>query len=218
MGSHRLPGKALLPLIKIPMIVLLIKRLKQSKRISRFILATTTLKEDDQLVEKVLKENINIFRGQCDDVVHRYVKAADQYGIEYVVRVTGDCPLVDGKSLDYCIERCEELNGFDLATTKGNFPVGIDFEIFKAKSMKALAKKKLTKDEREHLTLGFYNREDQFKISRLQPPKHWPRFTKHLTVDTKDDYNFIRLITDSVGSKFIDIPTIINNAKALMNS
>lgn len=200
------------------MIVFLIKRLKQSKKISRFIFATTTLKEDNQLVKEVLEEKINIFRGQCDDVVNRYVNAADQHDLDYVVRVTGDCPLADGESLDYCIERCEELNGFDLATTKGYFPVGIDFEIYRAKSMKALAKNNLTKDEREHLTLGFYNRKELFNISRLRPPEHWPRIKKHFTVDTREDYNFIRSIIDPVESKFMDIPTILNKADALIKS
>lgn len=216
MGSHRLPGKALLPLNGIPMIVYLLKRIKQSKKINRFIFATTTLKEDNQLVEKVKEQNVEIFRGQCNDVVKRFVNAADQHDIDYVVRVTGDCPLVDGESLDYCIGICEELYEFDLATTKGYFPVGIDFEIYKAKSMKALDKTKLTKDEREHLTLAFYNCKKKFNIKPILPPENWPRCTKHLTVDTKDDYNFIRSIVDFEKSKSIDIPTILKKVNALL--
>jgi spore coat polysaccharide biosynthesis protein SpsF len=216
MGSHRLPGKALLPLNRTPMIVFLLKRLKQSKKINRFIFATTTLKEDNLLVEKVKEENVDIFRGQCEDVVNRYVSAADQHDLDYVVRVTGDCPLVDGDSLDYCIELCEELYGYDLATTKGYFPVGIDFEVYKSKSMKVLEKSELTKDEREHVTLAFYNRQEQFNISQLHPPEHWPFITKHLTVDTKDDYNFICSIVDREESNFITIPMILNKVNALL--
>lgn len=216
MGSHRLPGKALLPLNNTPMIVFLIKRLKRSKKIRWFILATTTLKEDNQLVKKVLDEEIGIFRGHRDDLVNRYMNAADEYDLDYVVRVTGDCPLVDGESLDYCIERCEKLDGFDLATTKGNFPVGIDFEIYRAESMKVLAKDNLTKDEREHLTLGFYNRKELFNIRQLRPPEHWPRIAKHLTVDTRDDYNLIRSLVDPVESQFMDIPTLLNKIDALI--
>ena len=200
------------------MIVFLIKRLKQSKKIRWFILATTTLREDNQLVKKVQDEKIEIYRGHRDDLVNRYVNAADEYDLDYVVRVTGDCPLVDGESLDYCIERCEELDGFDLATTKGNFPVGIDFEIYRTESMKVLAKNNLSEDEREHLTLGFYNRKEMFNIRRLRPPKHWPLIGKHLTVDTRNDYNLIRSLIDPVGSQFVDVPTLLNKADALIKS
>jgi spore coat polysaccharide biosynthesis protein SpsF len=213
MGSHRLPGKALLPINGLPMIVFLIKRLKQSEKIHRFILATTTLKEDNQLVSEVKKEKVNIFRGQCDDVVSRYIDAADRHKLDYVVRVTGDCPLVDGQSLDHCIELCERLNDFDLASTKGYFPVGIDFEIYKAKSMKVLSRSELTRDEREHLTLGFYNRKDKFTLSPLLPPEHWPPIVNHLTVDTEADYHFIQSIVDFQKNTLIDIPTILRKVQ-----
>ena len=218
MGSHRLPGKALLPINNTPMIVFLIKRLKQSQKIKCFILATTTLKEENQLVKKALDEKIEIFRGHRDDLVNRYVNAADKYDLDYVVRVTGDCPLVDGESLDYCIGQCEESDDFDLATTKGNFPVGIDFEIYRAESMKALAKKTLTKDEREHLTLGFYNRQGLFNIKWICPPEHWPRIAKHITVDTRDDYNLIRSLVGPEESPFMDVAAILNKVDSLIQS
>ena len=175
MGSRRLPGKALLPLKGIPMISFLINRLKSSKKISKMILATTKLPEDDLLPRTAEHDGISVFRGDRDDVVKRFVKAAEAFNMSYVVRVTGDCPFVDGASLDFCLEKCDRLSDFDLVTTKGNFPIGIDYEIYKSETMYQLHKTSLTLDEREHLTLPIYKRKHIYKIIRLNPPNSWPK-------------------------------------------
>ena len=200
------------------MIVFLIKRLKQSKKINKFIFATTTLQQDDELVESVLDENVDIFRGDCNDLVNRYLNAAEQHKLDFVVRVTGDCPLVDGETLDYCIDQCVQFDGFDLATTKGNFPVGIDFEIYSSKAMHDLAKNNLTNEEREHLTLGFYQRSETYTIRKLRPPAHWPNLNQHLTVDTKEDYKFVCSIVDSFENHLINVPTLLDKAETLLHS
>jgi len=168
-GSTRLPGKALLPLKNIPMLTFLIRRLKTSQKINKLILATTKLSADDALAKLAKNEGINVFRGDENDVIKRFVEASNAENIEYVVRITGDCPFVDGDTLDYCIEQCDKYD-FDLATTKTYFPTGIDFEIYKASVMQHLHETLLTIEEREHLTLPIYNRAKEYKIFDIQPP------------------------------------------------
>lgn len=189
-GSTRLPGKALLPLDGVPMIVFLLRRIRPSTQADAIIFATTDLPEDDELASIVAKEGFEVFRGANQDVVARYVTAAQHYGLDYVVRITGDCPFVDSASLDYCISKCKNLEKFDLASTKGHFPVGIDYEIFRADILISLHKsEKLTSEEREHLTLHFYNNSSSFNIQNIYPPDEW-KSKKTFTVDTKDDYLF----------------------------
>lgn len=208
-GSSRLPGKALLPLAGLPMIVFLLRRLKGSQRMAKLILATTTLTEDDRLANLVQEEGIAVFRGSRDDVVGRFVEAAAAHAMEYVVRITGDCPFVDGASLDHCLNQCDAAGDFDLATTKGRFPVGIDYEIYRAEAMAALHREELTADEREHLTLPIYNRPARFSILQLTPPTHWPEPHRAFTVDTRDDYDFAASLAAAMPSHETDIPTLL---------
>jgi spore coat polysaccharide biosynthesis protein SpsF len=217
-GSRRLPAKALLPLNGIPMIAFMIRRLKRSTLVKSFILATTTLKEDDELESIAKNEGIAVFRGDTDDVVQRFVDAASKFNLNYVVRVTGDCPFVDGDSLDYCLNMARQCEDFDLATTKGNFPVGIDYEIYNATTMKSLNQKRLTPEEREHLTLAFYDDPQRFKILPLQPPNSWAKISKHFTVDQPADYQFVKSVVNSTNDTYTKVHKILDKTIELQRS
>jgi spore coat polysaccharide biosynthesis protein SpsF len=209
-GSSRLPGKALLPLKEIPMIVFLIRRLRKARLADTIILATTDLKEDDQLAAVVENEGINVFRGNSDDVVKRYIDAADAFSMEYVVRVTGDCPFTDAETLDYCLEKCNTWQYFDLATTKTLFPVGIDYEIYNAEKIwKIYSSGNLNKEDREHLTLYFYNNEDMFSIKRLHPPEKWVCRDQTFTIDTEDDYRKAQNSVDSFSNIYFSVENLV---------
>src|SRR5690348_5122118 len=93
-GSSRLPGKALLPLNGMPMILFLLERLSPLKE-ARVAFATTRLESDDRLAAIVEEAGVPVFRGNAEDLVDRYVAAADHFGFDTVGRVTGDCPFVD---------------------------------------------------------------------------------------------------------------------------
>ena len=188
MGSRRLPGKALLTLKGLPMIVFLIRRLLGTKLADGIFLATTNLAEDDILAAVVSAEGIKVFRGKRDDLVQRYVDAAEKFGIEYVVRVTGDCPFVNAESLDYCLKKCEEWGDFDLANTKGEFPVGIDYEVYRAATLKGLhLNGRLDRNDREHLTLYIHNNSHRFIIHSVKPLDKWICKEEKFTIDTATD-------------------------------
>jgi spore coat polysaccharide biosynthesis protein SpsF len=187
-GSQRLPGKALLPLNGVPMISFLLRRL-QPARLATLLFATTTLPADDELVRVVGAESVPVFRGANDDVVARYVAAAEHFGLETVVRVTADCPFVNAELVDYCIEYLGRWRSFDLVTTKTRFPVGLDAEIYRAESMSQLHRADvLSSAEREHLTLRYYNHSDTYQVRYVDPIEPWVLPGAHFTVDTPADY------------------------------
>lgn len=187
-GSTRLPGKVLRSLAGQPMILFLMRRIAASRQADTVLLATTNLPSDDELVETVEAAGFPVFRGDHNDVVRRYVEAAALYSFDHVVRVTGDCPFVDAESLDYCIEQARALAPFDLASTKGRFPVGIDYEIYPASMMAKLDRAGvLTAQDREHLTLHLYRRRKVYLLVELEPLKQW-RSAQSFTVDTPQDF------------------------------
>lgn len=187
-NSSRLPRKALLKLMGISTLSFLIRRLKTSVRVDEIILATTSLSQDDELAEIGKNEKIKVYRGSLDNVVERNVLAAEEYGIETVLRITGDCPFVSGELVDFAIENSSQEN-FDLYSTKGEFPIGLDVEIYRAFQMKKLHKSMVLNDRhREHLTLYYYENFEKFHIYRIYPPKEW-KTDRVFTIDNFEDYN-----------------------------
>lgn len=197
-GSRRLPGKALLPLMSVPVICLLIRRLKTSKLAEKIVFATTQLPEDDLLAETVKKEGIEVFRGSTDDVLNRYVEAALSFDAEYAVRVTGDCPFVDGSTLDIVLERCREIGSFDLVTTKPAYPHGIDYEVYRKNLLAEIYHLELTAEDREHILNYVYRNEDIFKIVRLEPPVELKSEKTIFLLDTPEDYQRMKTLVEGV--------------------
>lgn len=199
-ASSRLPGKALLALGGLPMIVFMLRRLGALKR-GTLVLATTELASDDQLAAIVAGEGIPVFRGAGADVVRRYGDAARHFGFETIVRLTGDCPFLDAAMVDGCIADAEAAGPFDIATTKGAYPVGLDAEIYEAALLARLdAGNALTAQDREHLTLRLYRNPGEFLVRTLEPPPDWPKVDQHFTVDTPLDYENACAIVTRMGS------------------
>lgn len=213
-GSSRLPGKALLPLNGVPMILFLLERLSSLQE-AAIVLATTTLESDDRLAAMVAEAGVPVFRGSPEDLVDRYVAAADHFGFDMVGRVTGDCPFVDAAMLKFCIEQAESLTPFDLATTKGAFPVGLDVEFFSAPVMKHLSQRaELTAQHREHLTLYMYDHRNDFALRQLNPPSGWRRPSCSFTVDTPADYEAAQALAASFAGTRFTVADMLERAAA----
>jgi spore coat polysaccharide biosynthesis protein SpsF len=186
-ASTRLPGKALLDFCGVPMIQFLLERIRDTRAGGQVIFATTEREDDDPLAKRVAALGFAVFRGADADVAGRYLAAARRFGLEWIVRVTGDCPFVDAASLDHCLEQWDPSAGDDLVSTKGVFPVGIDYELFPA-TLLDHEWPKMTGEEKEHLTLRFYRRELGFAVRRFTAPSAWPQVQRAYVVDTPADY------------------------------
>ncbi|MDR7306050.1 cytidylyltransferase domain-containing protein [Rhodoferax saidenbachensis] len=200
-GSTRLPGKALLPLGDLPMVLFLLRRL-QPLRNAVLVLATTTLESDDILADMVSSFGVPVFRGSPTDLVQRYCDAARHFGFDTVVRITADCPFVDAALIEWCLQQAAALPEWDVATTKGQFPVGLDAEIYLAGLMQSLNDSApLSADDREHLTLHLYN--NNYRVARISPPADWAASSKVFTVDTQADYELAQdLVASFKGADF----------------
>lgn len=195
-ASTRLPGKALLPLGQKPMVLFLLNRLYGSKY-GQVLLATTTLPSDDYLVEVVSSNGFSVFRGSADDLIQRHYDLAREYSFDTLVRVTADCPFVNAAIVDYCLYIANSIEYFELATTKGTFPVGLDLEIFPISVLNRLhVNNCLSEEDREHLTLHLYN--DKFRVIHIEAPIDWPLSNQKFTVDTVADYEFAQQLVASM--------------------
>lgn len=214
MGSSRLPGKALLPILEQPMLKLLLTRLKANKHNVPILLATTMQPKDDRLCNIAQEVDCQWFRGNQNDLVQRYIDCARQFQVDHIVRVTADCPFVDGSTLDYFLDSVYAYGAseFDLATTKGKFPVGIDFELFKRSRLEELHNSgHLSPEHREHLTLYFYHHAKEYLIKVISPPQNWEKTTTAFTIDTQEDYNKAIVLTKNFKTPHFSVYNLINN-------
>ena len=131
MGSTRLPDKVMKPIGGVPMIELLLSRLSKSKEIDQITVATSMDERNLTLVDHIRKLGYACEQGSENDVLERFVQAARAYHADVVVRITGDCPLVDAELVDECIRQFKGSDVDYLSNTNPpTYPDGLDIEVF----------------------------------------------------------------------------------------
>ena len=190
MGSTRLPGKVMKKVNGKPLIEILFHRLARSKKINKVILATSENVENDRLAETVEKLGFEVFRGSENDVLDRYFHAAQEHQPKVVVRVTGDCPIIDPQLVDEVIENYLG-NNVDYAsnTEPSTFPDGLDTEVFSFAALEAAHEKAENPFEREHVT-PFIRTNGQFK--RMNYANETDLSGLRWTVDDPEDFEVIK--------------------------
>jgi len=153
MGSTRLPNKVMKPVAGIPMVELLLTRLAKSKEIDQIVLATSTDERNTPLVDHVQKLGYTCVRGSESDVLDRYLVAARQAKADVVVRITGDCPLIDPVLVDQSIARFKVKNVDYLSNTApATYPDGLDVEVFTLQALARAGRETHDAFDREHVT------------------------------------------------------------------
>ena len=123
MGSHRLPGKTLALVSGKPLITHVIERVSAANLIDHLILATSTSPQDAQVADLAGNLGIMSFRGSEFDVLDRYYQASHLLNTAHLVRINGDCPLIDPEVIDRVIETYLS-DEFDYVANILNYPDG----------------------------------------------------------------------------------------------
>src|SRR5690606_18580925 len=110
MGSSRLPGKVMKPVVGLPMIEILLKRLSHANHVDQIVVATSVDKRDSVLADYVKSLGYECIQGNENDVLDRYLQAAEYSNADIIVRITGDCPLVDPEIVDRAMVEFKELS------------------------------------------------------------------------------------------------------------
>jgi spore coat polysaccharide biosynthesis protein SpsF len=100
MSSKRLPGKVLMNLSKKPVLEHIIDRIKVCKTIDNIVVATSNHASDDKIEKFCNQKHVPIYRGSLDDVLDRFYQAANIYNADAILRITGDCPVIDPEIID----------------------------------------------------------------------------------------------------------------------
>jgi len=196
-GSTRLPKKAIKPLLGEPMLARMLERVKRSKMLETIVVATTD-KPDDDVLEQLAREcNVHCFRGDEQDVLDRFYKAAKEIGADIVVRLTGDCPLHDPLVIDEVVEHFL-ATACDYTHTHSNYPEGLDTEIFPFAVLERAWKEAILHSEREHVTPYIRNHPELFHIDEAWRKGEQDNSCMHWSVDTEQDFNFVTKIFEKL--------------------
>jgi len=203
MSSTRLQGKVLADVSGEPMIMRQIARVRKANSLGRLVVATSNHGSDDPLVELLIAQGVEVFRGELEDVAARFLKVIENLDADHVVRLTADCPLIDPDVIDLVVERhLSAKPSYSSNTIKRTFPKGLDVEVFSAPSFRDLCSQTLTADEKEHVTLGFHNRPERFALQSVQQEHD---FSHHRwTVDYQKDLDFVRRVYERFEKRDFD--------------
>ncbi len=197
MGSTRLPGKVLRPVLGRPLLDYLVQRLGRARRVSALTIATSTNPADDAIVEYCRQAGAPCVRGDELDVLARYHQAARAASAEVVVRVTADCPLLDPAVVDLVVERF--LRGdVDYAsnTMVRSYPRGLDVEVFSMSALELAFSEAREPAEREHVTPFIWRRPERFRLANVVHATDQSRY--RWTVDADADLELIRRMLEAL--------------------
>lgn len=195
MLSTRCPGKVMREVLGKPLIEHMIHRLRHSKNLTDIVVATSTHESNDTMCEYLQDKGIKIFRGSEDNVLERYYHAAKHYGPEYIVRLTGDCPLIDPVIVDQYVKEFF-LRKVDFIHPDLSFPVGLDAEVFSFTALEEAYKYAKLKSEKEHVTQYFFNNPGRFTVTKLKNKLDDSKY--RITVDEEVDFLVVQNIFEAL--------------------
>ena len=193
MSSTRLPGKVLLPLGRRPVIGQVFHQLSFSRTLTRSLLATSVDASDDPLAEWARSASVECVRGRLDDVLDRFHRASMSARADVIVRITGDCPLIDPEIVDAAVQKFSD-GGLDYLSNSlpPTFPDGMDVEVFTARALDLAWKNAGLSSEREHVTPYIRNHPELFKLGNLVNAENLE--SVRLTLDNPEDYKLLSAV------------------------
>ena len=188
MGSSRLPGKSMMPILGEPLVARLIERVERANSVEQIVLSTTTRPEDDELQGLAEQLGVACYRGSSEDVLGRIHGAAQQYAGDPVLEILGDNPLVHSALIDdvvdffqrgefdYAVNVTEEFPYAEPGLAK--FPIGVRVEVVSASALERCHRLATEDEFREHSTAFIYTNPALFKIGYFPAAGSWKGLSK----------------------------------------
>jgi transketolase len=201
-GSSRLPDKVFRPLSGKSLFVRQVERVLAAKLSGTVVVATTMNPADDLVWEVCQQEGLECFRGHDEDLLDRHYRAALKYGADTVIKIPGDCPLIDPAVIDTVIGwYLENADKYDYVSNlhPATYPDGNDVEIMPLRVIEETWKNASRPFEREHTTPYIWERPEQFRIGNVAMEGGVDySMTHRLTIDYEEDYQFIKAVWEEL--------------------
>jgi spore coat polysaccharide biosynthesis protein SpsF len=206
--STRLPGKILLPFTHDGRTILdiIIDKLKDFHNY-RIVVATSDDKNNDSLVDYLIQKDILYFRGSENDVLCRFISAAEYFHIDKIVRICSDNPFIDVASINTLLQTVQECPADYISFNVDGTPsikthFGFWAEFVTTDALKRVSQ--LTDDAlyHEHVTNYIYTHKNEFDIKWIDVDSSIANKSNiRLTIDTKNDFALAQEIWEKVGEQ-----------------
>ena len=193
--STRLKKKALHELGGVTSIERCIDNCRLFEGIDELIVATSDLEEDAELATAI-PEDIHFWQGDAEDVISRYLGACEKFGIDIVIRVTGDCPVMFPEITDILLNE-HFRSGADY-TAPVDCAVGSAPEIYNVSALKKVMELKGSAEYSEYMTWYMRNNADVFDVNLVELPEEFLRHFR-LTLDYEEDAEMFTKLYQETG-------------------
>jgi glutamate-1-semialdehyde aminotransferase/spore coat polysaccharide biosynthesis protein SpsF (cytidylyltransferase family) len=205
MSSSRFPGKMMTLLRGVPLILHSMRRAKAARGVDVVILATSDQPDDSPLAELVAKEGFAVHRGSLEDVLTRFAGAARAVKADVVVRVTGDCPLIDPEVLSAMLDRfASEPLDYLSNVSPPTYPDGLDLEVMRYAALERVEREARPGHHREHVTPYVRENPGLFKIANFVNPAG-DQSKYRWSVDRKSD---LELVEELIAATGVETPNL----------
>ena len=199
-GSTRLHNKILLPFYGGQRIIdILIGNIRQACPGKTVVLATTDRPQDDVLAEVARQAGIGCYRGDEENVLDRFIRAAEAFGLDRFVRVCSDNPFLRPETFRTFFEehdaRPADYVAYGFADGRPTIKshLGLFAELTTADALRRAAAATQEKLYVEHVTIYFYTHPDAFSVRLLPLPDELEgRLDLRFTLDTMDDFTLLQ--------------------------
>ena len=196
-SSTRFPGKVLRPILGKAMLELEIERVRACKTIDGVVIVTSDLPEDRQIVDLGKRIGVEVFCGNLENVLDRFYQAALKYRPDHIVRLTGDCPLIDSQVVDdmvrlYLEKECD----YGTNCTPPTYPDGLDAEVFTFRALKEAHEEATLPSHLEHVTLFMDSQPERFRTVNLAYGEDLSGL--RWTVDEPEDFEFVKSVFEQL--------------------
>ncbi len=236
MGSLRLPGKVLMPLGDTIVLDYVVQRSRAIEGVSEVIVATSSLKQDQVIVNWCIEHGVPYFCGSEDDVLDRYYQCAKLYEPDYVIRVTADCPFADYqtasamvamlenrkqvrdreqvrdcKQIDHSHQQYSQREMVDVVRLEPGLPRGLPVELLSFAALRYIHQNGTEVYHREHVTYYAYEFPEKFRFYPVAVEDAKKRPDLRITLDTPEDYLLCQAIADHfVGNILVSAQDVID--------
>lgn len=209
MTSTRLPGKVLLEAAGRSFLDHHLDRLLAAGL--DVYVATTVNDADDPIVERAHDRGLSVHRGSEDDVLARFAGTIEEFALDVAVRVTSDCPLVDGALVADAVRQWQEAADPWLYLSNGltrTWPRGMDLEVFSATALLDAAAAATDPAHREHVTPYLYtNGSGRMTLRNLARASDASAY--RLTLDTSDDLRLLTTLFEEYDAATLDADALV---------
>ncbi len=202
LDSSRMPGKALLTIGGRTVVEHVMMRLNRVETDAHVLACDEA--SFDILAPFARKAGFTLFAGSKDDVLSRFVAAAESMRITTVVRATGDNPLVAPEFASLSLE-AHVRDGADHTIVTG-LPIGTGVEIVETSALVRANSESDSAYDHEHVTPYIYSHSELFRLKRIPSELGNQAAGARVTLDTPSDYRrLLRIFRDT--GEGVDLPS-----------